>query len=231
MKVADTMTKNVVTVPVDMPVRQVAALLTEKGIGGAPVVFPDGKAIGIVSESDLIARPETQTLAEKAWWRSVLMSRQTEAKEFVKTHGQTAGDVMTGEIVAIASNATLAKAAALMIKKGVHRLLVLYAGRPMGILTRSDILRVLAREPAPAGIDRMDGAILEEVEALIRKADWLHGRMVNVVVDDGVVQFHGFVENNDQRKALHVLAKGVHGVKRVVDDLAPMDLTNAYGAI
>lgn len=231
MKVADAMTKDVVTFPVDMPVRQVAALLTDKGIGGAPVVFPDGKAIGIVSESDLIARPETQTLADKPWWRSVIASRQTEAREFVKSYGQTAGDVMTGNIVAIAPNASLAEAAALMIKKGIHRLLVLDAGRPTGVLTRSDILRVLAQEPAPAGIDRADGAILDEVEALMRDANWAPGRMVNVVVDGGVVQFHGFIESNDQRKALHVLAKGVPGVKRVVDDLEPMNLTYAYGAI
>ena len=231
MKVADAMIKDVVTFPVDMPVRQVAALLTDKGIGGAPVVFPDGKAIGIVSESDLIARPETQTLADKPWWRSVIASRQTEAREFVKSYGQTAGDVMTGDIVAIAPNASLAEAAALMIKKGIHRLLVLDAGRPTGVLTRSDILRVLAQEPAPAGIDRADGAILDEVEALMRDANWSPGRMVNVVVDGGVVQFHGFIESNDQRKALHVLAKGVPGVKRVVDDLEPMNLTYAYGAI
>ncbi|MCA3245366.1 MAG: CBS domain-containing protein [Azospirillum sp.] len=231
MNVAEAMTKDVVTVPIDMPVKEIAALLTEKGIGGAPVVFPDGRTIGVVSESDLIARPETHTLTAKNWWQSVFTSRQVEAKAFVKSHGQTAGDVMTGEIVAIAPGATLAGAAALMLKKNVHRLLVLEAGRPIGVLTRSDLLRVLAREPVPARVERADGAILDEVEALMRDASWAPGRMVTAVVDGGVVYFHGFIENSDQRNALHVLAKGVPGVKRVVDDLAPMNLAYAYGAI
>lgn len=231
MNVAQAMSKNVVTVPLGMPVKQVAALLTQKGIGGAPVVTTDGKAIGVISESDLMVRPETETLQKRPWWEAVFASRDADAKAFVKTRGQTAGDVMTGDVVAIAPNASMADAARLMAKKGVHRLLILEAGRPAGVLARSDILRVLASQPAPVDAKRADGDILDDIEARMRKASWTSGRMVSVVVDAGVVHFHGFVESPAQREALHVLAKGVPGVKRIEDDLSPIDIALVYGAV
>lgn len=231
MNVAQAMSKAVVTVPMDMPVKQVAALLTKKGIGGAPIVVPDGKVIGVISESDLLVRPEAETLQRQGWWRAAFTSRETEAKEFVKTHGQTAGDVMTGDVVAVAPNASLADAARLMTKKGVHRLLILDAGRPVGILARSDVLRVLASQPLPVEVGRADGAILDDIEARMREAKWTPGRMVSVVVDCGVVHFHGYTESGAQRDALRVLAKAVPGVKGVDDDLSPLNLTYAYGGL
>jgi CBS domain-containing protein len=61
MKVADIMTRKVVTVSPELSVFELAALLVRHRISAAPVIGTDGRIIGIVSESDLLRRPETGT--------------------------------------------------------------------------------------------------------------------------------------------------------------------------
>ena len=56
MLARDIMTTPVVTVTADMSIRDLAKILTEKGISGAPVVDDSGRVVGIVSEADVIAK-------------------------------------------------------------------------------------------------------------------------------------------------------------------------------
>ena len=60
----DVMTKNVTTVKPDMAVKDLAGLMTEKGIGGAPVVDDNGRLIGMVTESDLIVQDARLTISD-----------------------------------------------------------------------------------------------------------------------------------------------------------------------
>jgi CBS domain-containing protein len=61
MKAADVMVPNVVTVDANATVGETAAILLNHHISGAPVVGEKGELVGIVSEGDLIRRPETGT--------------------------------------------------------------------------------------------------------------------------------------------------------------------------
>ncbi|MGH8720697.1 MAG: CBS domain-containing protein, partial [Burkholderiales bacterium] len=61
MKAGDIMVKDVVTVGPDALVRDIATLMLERRISGLPVVGGDGRVLGIVSEGDLIRRPEIET--------------------------------------------------------------------------------------------------------------------------------------------------------------------------
>lgn len=56
MRATDVMTKEVLTVDAGTTVRQVAALLAERGISGVPVVDAENRVVGIVSEGDLLHR-------------------------------------------------------------------------------------------------------------------------------------------------------------------------------
>ncbi len=62
----DVMTRDVVSVGSDTPMRKIAALLVEKGISAVPVVDSGGVPIGIVSEGDLIGRKEAEREARGA---------------------------------------------------------------------------------------------------------------------------------------------------------------------
>ena len=63
--VKDIMTTRVVTVRPDTSYRKVAAMLREHRVSGFPVVDGDGIVVGVVSESDLLARQEAPGLRRK----------------------------------------------------------------------------------------------------------------------------------------------------------------------
>lgn len=54
LKVSDIMQRDVVTVPVGLPVGELAGILAEREISGAPVVDDDGRVLGVVSATDLV---------------------------------------------------------------------------------------------------------------------------------------------------------------------------------
>jgi CBS domain-containing protein len=63
-------------------------------------------------------------------------------------------DVITTEVVGVGPDAPVTELARVMLDRGVHRLLVLdLPGRPVGVVSVNDILRVLAHPEitTPAG--------------------------------------------------------------------------------
>jgi len=97
MRAADVMTTEVVSVDPDMSVQALAALLSERGISGVPVVDADNRVVGIVSEGDLLHRVETGTERRKeeragrrrSWWLDSIVSDRELARDYVRSHGRT----------------------------------------------------------------------------------------------------------------------------------------------
>ena len=222
MKVTDIMSTNVATVAPDTSVKEVAMLMVQRRISGVPVVDEGGHVIGLISEGDLIRRPEMATDKPLSRWASLMTGQEQKARDFIKTHGLHAQEVMTPAVVTINADATLNEAAGRMEKNKIKRLPVVEGGKLIGILTRADLLRALATSPdfklaAPQSSDR---AIRDELNDLLRKEDWAASAMVNVIVTDGTVQMWGVVDSRDQRKALRVAAEGIDGVRAVEDHLS-----------
>jgi CBS domain-containing protein len=61
MRAVDVMTTEVITVDPEMSMQALAALLSERGISGVPVVDADNRVVGIVSEADLVHHVQTRT--------------------------------------------------------------------------------------------------------------------------------------------------------------------------
>ena len=59
MQAKDVMTRSVVSVAPETPVAEIARELIERGVSAVPVVEDTGEIVGIVSEGDLMRRPET----------------------------------------------------------------------------------------------------------------------------------------------------------------------------
>ena len=122
--VADLMTRVVQCVRPETSVEAAAALLLECNIGGAPVIDPEGHAIGVVSKTDLV-----RCLHER------LDPKTT-----------TVGEIMMPMVFALREDASLDRAAALMATEGVHRIPIVAAdGVLVGVLTPLDLTRALAR--------------------------------------------------------------------------------------
>jgi CBS domain-containing protein len=145
MKARDVMTTQVTTVRVDTPVRTVAQLMLEAGVSGLPVVDDEGILRGIASEGDLMRRAESGTDQHKrSWWLRLVGSEDDEARDYVKTHGATAGDVMSHPVISVSPDADLGELAFTLEKRRIKRVPVAEAGRLLGVVSRADLLRALA---------------------------------------------------------------------------------------
>ena len=150
MKARDVMTPNVVSVPATMAVPEVAKLMLERRISAVPVVDASEHVVGVISEGDLIRRPELDTDKPRSRWLSFFMSDEDRARDFVKTHGLHAKDVMSQPVVSVSPEASLTDVVNLMTARRIKRVIVLEHGKLAGVVTRSDLLRTLhAREALP----------------------------------------------------------------------------------
>jgi CBS domain-containing protein len=221
MLVRDAMTRMVATVPPDMPIEEVARFLLDRHISAAPVVDQHGRMVGIISEGDLIRRPEIGAERQRSWWLALLSSPAEVAGEFVKTHGHRASDVMTQKVISVGEDAPLGEVAGLLEKYRVKRLPVVREGKLVGIISRADILRVLAasRAPEPSPTLADDREIRKNILDLIASEGLPGGPYVNIMVTDGVVHLWGLVDSEEVRKAFRVAAESVPGVRGIEDHL------------
>ncbi len=219
----DLMTPDVVTVPPETPVAAVARLLAERHISAVPVLDKAGAVLGIVTEADLIRRLAGAEDRPRGWFAGLFSDPGAEADRYARTHGATAGDIKTEEVVAVEEDATAAHIAHIMEERGIRRVLVLsQGGRLRGVVSRADLLRALVAPPAGGEAMLSDDRIRRAVIAAMRKESWADTFYTLVEVKDGVVEFHGFARTDAVKRGLRVLAGGVPGVKGVVDSTQPM---------
>ncbi len=219
LTVADVMTRDVITIAPDTPVQEVAKLLYERHISGAPVVDAGGKVVGVLSEGDLMTH--TAALGEEApprsWWLRLFADRTSRAEDYLKTHGLTAADVMTRDPVTVAPDAGLAAVARLLEKHRIKRAPVVEGGRLVGIVSRANLLRGLVTAEAPGEVTADDRDIAKRLEAALDAESF--GGLINPIVQDGTVHLWGLVDNDTERRAIVLLAQRVPGVKAVEDHL------------
>src|SRR5262245_49657901 len=173
MKAFDVMVCNVITVGPDATVQEVADLLLQHRISAVPVVSAGGEILGIVSEGDLINRPETETSHRKSWWLDALASNETLATEYVRSHSRKVADVMTTDVISAAPETPGAEVAALLEKNRIKRVPIVENGRLVGIVSRTNLLQGLAslgRKAPQARPD--DAAIREKVMAELNHERW-----------------------------------------------------------
>lgn len=222
MKARDIMSVKVVTVSPSTPVRELAALMIEKHVSGLPVLNDSGKLVGMVSEGDLLRRPEIDTEKHRRRWASFFTTADEQAREFTKSHALRAADLMTEQVIHVSEETPLGDIVGLMEKHNVKRLPVLSHGKLVGIVSRADLLRALAAhqaKPLPAPADS-DAAIRAAMNEVLAKDEWAMSAMVNVIVSAGVVHLWGVVDSKDQRRALRVAAENIPGVTAVEEHLS-----------
>jgi CBS domain-containing protein len=224
MKARDVMTPNVVSVPIDMAVPEIAKLMLERRISAVPVVDASEHVVGVISEGDLIRRPELDTDKPRSRWLHFFMSDEDRARDFVKTHGLHAKDVMSRPVVSVSPEASLTDVVNLMTARRIKRVIVLEHGKLAGVVTRSDLLRTLhAREALPTeGVPQDDTGIRERILKTIDKQGWAASAIINVQVTNGTAYLWGVVDSEEQRKAILIAVEGVPGVRAIEDHLGKL---------
>ena len=215
MNAGDIMVTDVVSVGPETPVREIASLMLERHISGLPVVDGERRVLGIVSESDLIRRPEIGTYESPSGWLSLFLSQDDSARDFVRTHGLLASEVMSQPAICVSPATPLADVVRLFERHRVKRLPVVECGQLAGLVTRAELLRALvARQAIPAAAPG-DQEIRDRIEEILRSEAWAPSTVVSVQVTAGVVQIWGAVNSRAQREALVLAVRSTPGVKEV----------------
>jgi CBS domain-containing protein len=115
---SDIMTRKVATIHPGASVQEAAQLLDQKRISGAPVVDPDGKIIGIITEADIISK--------------------------VDREGLYVSDIMSHDVIAVDEETPVGEIAALLTERKIKRVPVVENGKLVGIVSRADIVHAVA---------------------------------------------------------------------------------------
>ena len=150
----DIMKRNVVCVDTDMDLRDVAKLLLEKEITGAPVLDADGSLRGVISQTDLLryslSRDDELTL-DSDFYRTVRLEGRHLPAGFQIEDVNTGrvSDVMTPVVYSVTEQSPAERVARMMIDKHIHRVIVRKGRKVTGIISALDVLRILAKPERP----------------------------------------------------------------------------------
>jgi CBS domain-containing protein len=201
--VADLMTTDVLWVDETASFKQIVELIEQHRISALPVVDDQRRVIGVVSEADLLLKEDRTDLEE----HHVFESRRRR-EERGKAGGTSAKKLMSSPAVTIGPEANVRDAAKLMHDRRVKRLPVVDGnGRLVGVISRSDVLRVFLRSD-----DEIRHEIVEDV---IHHTMLLDAPTLVISVADGVVTATGEVDRKSDAQILTRLSAAVAGVVAV----------------
>jgi CBS domain-containing protein len=143
LRVADVMTRDVVAVSAELPVRQTVELLLRHGFGGVPVLSSAGRLVGVLTEADLLPREAAQRTRHGPAAREEARRRAAE----------TVGEACSRPALTTHPQTTLQEAARQLLDADVSRLVVIDQQEVVGIITRRDVLRALDRSHAAVQTD------------------------------------------------------------------------------
>ncbi len=135
--VADYMTRAVLTVTPDTPVRELERRFTEHDFNGFPVIA-DGAVVGVVTKFDVL--------------KAFIFTPQTVVPPYEELSRRTAAEIMTRDVLTFTPATPLTRVLQALVDARVKSFPVLEDGRLVGIIAREDVMRALrdAAETAPA---------------------------------------------------------------------------------
>jgi CBS domain-containing protein len=219
MKARDVMATPVINVKPSASVKEVAKLLLEQRISAVPVVDDQGEVVGIVSEGDLLHRAEAGTARRHSWWLLGVTGEVTFPEEYVKAHARKVADVMTRKVISATPETPLHQVAELLETNSIKRVPIIKDGQLVGIVSRANLVQVVASDRVSLDIPLSDANIREALLAHLRQQSWAHPWLLNVLVKDGIVDLWGVVQSDAERKAVRIAAETTRGVRAVNNNL------------
>jgi len=209
VRVGDVMTRDVVSVGAETPIKDVAVMLVERGISGLPVCDAEGAVIGVLSEADLLVKqggPLERSGGLFAWLVDTAGS-----PDLAKLRAHTAGEAMTAPAITVEADCPVSEAARTMVAHGINRLPVVDAGRLAGIVTRADLVRIFTRT---------DAEIEQDIREDVLRRLWIDPSRITVDVEQGEVVLRGHVDTELEAELLEKRVPLVAGVVGVRSELS-----------
>ncbi|MEU5266726.1 CBS domain-containing protein [Amycolatopsis sp. NPDC021455] len=188
MRARDLMTAPVITVHPWTSAKEAAELLAAHGFTALPVVDDDDRLVGIVTEADLI---RGRIPADP---RYVHEPREA-------TAGKSVGDLMTSPVTAMSTGTDVADLCQALVDARIRAMPIVDGSAVVGIVTRGDIVRVLARDDVDIARD-----VRHRLEIYGGSGRW------HVDVRDGFVHITDQFDDDSDRHVAQLLALAVPGV-------------------
>ena len=152
MVARDVMNSEIVTARDDMNVEEVAGILADNEISGAPVEDSAGRLVGVVSVTD-IARSAVQgggqVVADRSnpdfyvrGWEEAVDAEDMRGLH-VEREDLQVREIMTPAVYSVPEDTPVSEIAETMIDSHIHRVLVTRGEQVVGIVTSSDLLGLL----------------------------------------------------------------------------------------
>ena len=205
VRVGDVMTRDVVSVTPETPLKDVAAVLVERGVSGLPVCDADGAVVGVLSEADLLVKQGGSP--QRPGGLFAWLVETSSAPDLAKLRARTAGEAMTAPAITVPAGSSVSEAARTMVSLGVNRLPVVEDGRLVGIVSRADLVRLFTRS---------DEEIARDIRQDVVKRLWIAPERIEVEVEQGEVVLRGEAETEVEAELLLKripLVAGVVGVR------------------
>jgi CBS domain-containing protein len=191
MRVSDIMTRSVVTTTPRTPVKDAAVVLAGHGVTLLPVVENDDRLVGVLTEADVV-RGRIPPDPRHGAWHGTQAGPPPPA---------TVGDVMSSPPLTAHPHTDAAELATMMTDRGLRSVPVIDQDRLVGIITRRDLVRIIARDDALIAAD-----VRRRLESYSAPDRWtVHADHGAVIITDQ------YDDPTDHHVAL-VLAQAVPGV-------------------
>jgi len=228
MKIREIMTRDVITVAPQTPIREAASLMVDHSVSGLPVVDERGELVGVLSEGDLILRQRARQRVP--WWRAFFRDGEQLAREYQKAAGTTVAEVMTKAVISVSPDLPIEAAALILDQRRIRRVPVVADGRVVGIVSRGDLVKVLARAPSPVDGPTSDSQLVSEMRARLAKEAWVSHHGIVVGAENGELLVWGLVASEAEKSAVETMARSLPGVKGVRSRLlVESEIPYSYG--
>ena len=218
MQARDVMVCGVISVGPDIPVQIAANAMVSNCVSALPVIDIYAKLVGIISEGDLMRRVEIGTERHPSGAGETPMPSDSLAKEFVRSRAKRVSDVMTREVITAQPETSLREIVNMMERHSIKRLPIVENERVVGIVSRANLLQVLARANDTNWAES-DRVLHQRFVDSIKDQPWA-GRPFNIIVNDRCADLWGFVYSADEKTAVRVAAEATPGIESVADHLS-----------
>ena len=157
LRAEDIMSHPVASVREDALIREAAKVMSDRGVSGLAVLDSAGKAVGVVSASDVVRHDSTRrtpVLSDRDYER--LKSKAGDEAgcgvHLERIDDEPVAEIMTPRLVRAAPESSVGHLAWLMHQNRIHRVFIERAGRIVGLVTALDVARAVGEKAGPEGL-------------------------------------------------------------------------------
>ena len=144
-KVKDVMSTDIKHISPDMNVKEALKMLIETGMSGFPVIDSGNNLLGVFTEREIL-KAILPVYVQNVGTFIYADDSKSELKKIAALEKFKVGDLMRKDVPTIDAEASLTEASRIMLTRSERRIVVIKGKKPVGVITRADVVGALARK-------------------------------------------------------------------------------------